>query len=96
MPIKDFPDPPQPHPLKEIVKMILTDPNYGSAYAQFIHDKACRARAGDSVAANRVKAHFQPDSTDLNNLNIPPADQNAVARCTDPRMLLIAFTVYYA
>lgn len=90
MPNNQFSDPPQPYSLQEITLRILSDCNY----AQFIHQQVDLARQGNADAIRTVDANFQPQAAELDALRIPSGDQDAFARCTDPKTHLIAFAGY--
>ena len=82
-----YPNPPQPYSLKEIVQRMYAD----CGYARFIQDQISKARAGDPAAKQTVDANFQAQKTELDALGIPAQDQSAYAACTDPKTRLLAF-----
>jgi hypothetical protein len=87
MPNNQFQPPPQPYSLQEIALRILSDCDY----AQFIHEQVLLARQGDADARSIVDANFQPQTSELNALHIPPENQGAFALCTCPKTNLIDF-----
>ena len=82
-----YPNPPQPYSLKEIVQRMYAD----CGYAQFIQDQIAKARAGDPAAKKTVDANFRPQDAELGALGIPTQDQPAFALCTDPNTRVLAF-----
>ena len=56
----NFPNPPQPYSLQQIILKILND----CEYAQFIHEQVDQARHGNADAISTVDANFQPQATD--------------------------------
>ena len=88
----DFPNPPQPYTLKQIVKKITTE----QGYAEFIHKQVRKARQGDAVAIAVVQAHFEPQTKELTDFALTDEQATALKRCTDPRTHLLDFAYYVA
>ena len=88
----DFPNPPQPYTLKQIVKKITSE----HGYAEFIHKKVRKARQGDAAAIAVVKAHFEPETKELTDFALTDEQATELKRCTDPRTHLLAFAYYVA
>ena len=86
----DFPAPPAPRTLKEMVKQIKDHPDY----AEFFHDLVKAARNGDKKAQDQVKKHFEPHTGELTDFQLSESEAVALKRCTDPRTHLADFAYY--
>jgi hypothetical protein len=86
MPANEFPSPTKPLSLKQIVRKIIDEPDY----AKFIHGEVRKARGGDAAAIASVDAHFKPEKSELEELDIPAEHADALAACTE-KTNLIAF-----
>jgi hypothetical protein len=88
---KKFAAPPKPHSLKRMVKKILDDPDYG----RYIHRQVVKARKGDREAVRTVRAHFEPERSELTRLGLRSSDFKQIKLCpTTTRFALLDFAVY--
>jgi len=88
----DFPAPFRPYNLKEMVARIKSS----RPYADWIHGKIAAARSGDLAAQTLVQAHFEPQISELTDLQLSTEQASALVRCTDPRTHLADFAYYVA
>ncbi len=88
---KKFAAPPKPHSLKRMVKKILDDPEYG----RYIHRQVVKARKGDRDAVRTVRAHFEPERSELTRLGLRSSHFKRMAGCpTTTRFALLDFAAH--